>query len=132
MKQKNFIDYLQELFTDISDAVAEPVFLVFNFLDSLPGFSLVSELEILPEGILIKGRVADQRRKFEFEFHGEPKGEEVKVILNNQLLCSDSWAEATRELVDTVSPGDRMMTVGSPFQSETLFSYCPNKKLASN
>lgn len=125
MKRKTFIDYLQELFADISDAVAEPVVLVCDFLDSLPGFNLVKEFEILPEGTLLKGWVSDQQKKFEFEFQGKPSSEKVQVILNNQLLCSDSWAEATRELVDTLSPGDRMMTIGYPRTKGEikLFSY---------
>lgn len=123
MKRKTFIDYLQDLFTDIADAVAEPANLVFDFLGTLPGFSLVEDVEVLPKGTLLKGCVLSSEKTFEFEFHGNPNKKEVDVILNNELLCSDSWAEATRELVDTISPGDRLMTFGSPHPAWNFFSY---------
>jgi hypothetical protein len=131
MKKRTFIDYLQDLFTDIADAVAEPVILVFNFLNDLPKFSLIEEFEILPEGTLLKGFITkSQTEKMEFEFRGEQRAENVELILNNQKLYFGPWDEATRTLVDTVSPGDRMMTIGSHRSKGDvdLFSYEKPKK----
>lgn len=129
MKRKTFIDYLQDLFSDIADAIAEPIILVFNFLDSLPGFNLVKEFEILPEGTLLKGFITrEERSELEFEFKQGVRQEEVEVFIDNERLYAGPWAEATRVLVDTVSPGDRMMTINSPHSPWSLFSYNPKKK----
>ncbi len=134
--KKTFIDELVSVFDAIENpGFSDAVFETKRFLKSLPGVILVED-EILPIGIAIKGVAvlcsleefsklrADEKEKkkiqFQFSVHFDNTPKNAWAFQYERFNCSGSWKKIVETIVDHLSPGDRLMSLG--FREINFFS----------
>jgi hypothetical protein len=135
--RKTFLDDLMIVIDSVkSPGYGDPAYDLRKFLAKLPGAHLVCE-EILPKHIAVKGVIvlcspdeffclSDKEKeavKIQFEFYvdGDKYPKTAQVYQIGRFQRSGSWAEVIEMIVDNMSPGDKLMSLG--IRDTNFFSY---------
>lgn len=134
--KKTFIDELVLVLDAIENpGFSDAMFETKRFLKSLPGVILVED-EILPIGIAIKGVAVlcsleefsklsstdKEKKKIQFQFtvNMDNSPNNAWAFQYEKFNCSGSWKKIVETIVDHLSPGDRLMSLG--FRKINFFS----------
>ncbi len=131
-----FIDDLVSVFDAIENpSFSQAVFETKRFLSLLPGVILVED-EILPIGTAIKGvavlcdsktfsqlskeQKEEKKIYFQFGVHLDNTPKIAWAFQQGRFTCSGDWKKVVETIVDYLSPGDRLMSLG--FRETNFFS----------
>ena len=135
--RETFLDDLSAVIDSVnSPGYGVPAYDLKQFISKLPGSHLVDE-EILSSGIAVKGvillcsssefaRLNDEQKEkvkiqFEFRIDGDKYPSQAEVYQTGKFQYSGKWAEVIEMIVDKMSPGDKLMSLGI---RETNFFSC--------
>ncbi|MDA3802341.1 MAG: hypothetical protein PF488_00370 [Patescibacteria group bacterium] len=135
--RKTFLDELVGVIDSVnSPGYGDPAYDLMKFLAKLPGAYLIDE-KILPKHIAVKGiiiicsssefaRLNDNEKermkiKFEFRVDGDKYPKDAEVHRTGKFQYAGEWAEIVEMIVDNMSPGDKLMSLG--IRKTNFFSY---------